>query len=206
MSPLPQRRSRLHADSPPQLLLFGEALPQGPARRSMGVAPRAAAKAEPSPCAAAEHRALRQAYVGLVTRWALSAREALCLLGEPLAGEEERRERLSALVGLGRSLVALEPHPERGPHHLRAPCPALDGASPLELMLSHGLPAIREVRALWLSKRHRRRPFDHAGPLHSTAPDLWLTVACQHASTLACVSAKCTLPTWPETAWSSIRS
>lgn len=110
-----------------------------------------APRADPQPAKpglpAGEVRALRYAFLGLVARWDLSGREALLLLGEPLDDEAARLERLLALAGVDRSLLLLVPEPERCRTFLRRPCPALEGAAPLALMLTGGRPAIGEVRA-----------------------------------------------------------
>lgn len=113
--------------------------------------PVPSAAPDPTPaldgCGAAELRALRLAFLGVASRWALSGAEALTLLGEPLAAEPERHERLNALVGLNRSLLLLLPEPDRALGYLRRPCPDFDEASPLQLMLAGGASAIARVRA-----------------------------------------------------------
>ena len=61
----------------------------------------------PITCEAAERRALRLAFLGLTARRALSGADVLTLLGEPLASEPERHERMGVLVGLNRSLLLI---------------------------------------------------------------------------------------------------
>ena len=129
---------------PPQLSLFDAMLPT---TTSAPPSRRPAAKRGPGPCLAAESRALREAFVGLATQWALTGREALLLLGEPSESEEGRQERLSALIGMGRSLRFIHPDPEQGRRILRQPQPAFEGRSLLEAMLAGGRPAIAAVRA-----------------------------------------------------------
>lgn len=109
----------------------------------------------PSPIggmAAGELRAARQVYLGLATRWVLTGHEALVLLGEPGADDEERQERLLALMGVTRLLHLAWPEPERARAVLRQPLPLLGDAAPLTLMLAGGCPAIRRVRA-WLAEK-----------------------------------------------------
>lgn len=112
-----------------------------------GPAPRLAREPAPDALSAGELRALRFAFLGLVARWDLSAREALTLMGEPLEGEAERVDRLRALVGVGRLLLTLDPEREQCRALLRQPCPALGDAAPLQLMLAGGRPAIAKVNA-----------------------------------------------------------
>lgn len=104
------------------------------------------AVAEPDAFHAAQLRALRQAFVGLVERWNLSGLEALTLLGEPRAGDEERHERLRLLVGVHRLLLLAWPEAGRCQDVLRQACPALGGTAPLSLMLAGGRPAMEQVR------------------------------------------------------------
>ena len=96
-------------------------------------------------------RAARQVYLGLATRWALTGHEALVLLGEPGADDDERRERLLALMGVTRLLHLAWPEPEQARAVLRQPHPALDGTAPLPFMLVGGCPAMGRVRA-WLAQ------------------------------------------------------
>jgi hypothetical protein len=129
---------------PPQLSLFGEALPAlspSPSPR------RSASKLAPGTCQAAESRALREAFLGLATQWELTGREALLLLGEPSESEEGRQERLSALIGMGRSLRFIDPDPRRGRQLLREPQPAFGGRSLLQAMLDGGRASIAAARA-----------------------------------------------------------
>ena len=103
-------------------------------------APPPAGKAEP------ESRAARQAFIGVVSSWALSATEALRLLGEPLSSEAERMERLRGVLGAHRTLLLIAPEPTRYAELLRRPDPAFEGASLLEVMLQQGGPGIAQVR------------------------------------------------------------
>jgi hypothetical protein len=89
---------------------------------------------------------MRQAYMGLVKRWALSGEETLLLLGEPRADATAQEARLSALLGVGRSLLLLLPEGDTSLCYLRRPCPAFGGASVLQIMLTDGLPGIERVR------------------------------------------------------------
>lgn len=92
-------------------------------------------------------RALRWAVLGVVMGWELSGREAMKLLGEPLADDEERLGRMQGLVRVNRSLQLLLPEPERCVAFLRGPCPALDGAAPIGLMLAEGRPGMARLSA-----------------------------------------------------------
>ena len=87
------------------------------------------------------------AFLGLVSSWALTATEALTLLGEPRSCEAERLERIDGVLGARRSLLLIAPEPGRAAEILRRPDPALEGASLLEVMLRDGLPGIARVRA-----------------------------------------------------------
>src|SRR5688572_19210812 len=84
------------------------------ARRRAISAPTAA---NPEP----ESRAARQAFLGVASSWALSATEALRLLGEPLSSEAERLERLHGVLGAHRSLLLIAPEPRRYAELLRRP-------------------------------------------------------------------------------------
>lgn len=97
-------------------------------------------------------RAARQAFLGIASSWALSATEALRLLGEPLSGEAERLERLHGVLGAHRSLLLIAPEPGRTGELLRRPDPAFGGASLLEIMLQEGVPGIARVRAHLLTR------------------------------------------------------
>lgn len=99
-----------------------------------------------------EHRAARLAFLGAATSWALTAAEALTLLGEPLSSEAERLERMGGMLGARRSLLLIAPAPGRAAEILRRPDPALEGATPLEIMLRDGLPGITRVRAHLLAR------------------------------------------------------
>jgi hypothetical protein len=90
---------------------------------------------------------MRQAYLGLATRWALSGEEALKLLGEPLEEEALRAERMAALLGINRSLLLILPEPDVSLCYLRRPNTAFDGASALQVMLAGGHAGIARVRA-----------------------------------------------------------
>ena len=97
-------------------------------------------------------RAARQAYLGVASSWALSATEALRLLGEPLSSEAERLERLHGVLGAHRSLLLIAPERARYAELLRRPDPAFAGASLLEVMLQEGVPGIARVRAHLLAQ------------------------------------------------------
>lgn len=99
-----------------------------------------------APASAAELRAMRQAYVGLVRRWALTGEEALHLLGEPFEDAVAREKRLNALLGVSRSLLLVLPDQDSCLCYLRRPCRDLAGASLLQVMLADGLPGIERVR------------------------------------------------------------
>ncbi len=99
-----------------------------------------------------DDRAARQAFIGVASSWVLTAREALQLLGEPLSSEAERLERLHGLLGVHRSLLTITPESARYTVLLRRSEPALDGASPLGIMLQQGLPGIARVRAHLLAR------------------------------------------------------
>ena len=91
-------------------------------------------------------RAARQAFLGVVSSWALSATEALRLLGEPLSGVGERLERMQGVLGAHRSLLLIAPEPARYTELLRRPDPGFGGACLLEVMLREGVPSIARVR------------------------------------------------------------
>jgi len=95
---------------------------------------------------------VRQAFLGIASSWALSASEALRLLGEPLSGEAERLERLHGVLGAHRSLLLIAPEPGRYTQLLRRPDPVFGGASMLDVMLQKGLPGIACVRAHLLAQ------------------------------------------------------
>lgn len=94
-----------------------------------------------------KHQAARVAFLGVASYWALTATEALTLLGEPLGSEAERLERIGGVLGARRSLLLIAPEPGRAAEILRRPDPALEGASLLEVMLRDGLQGISQVRA-----------------------------------------------------------
>lgn len=87
-----------------------------------------------APASPAQMRAMRQAFMGLVKRWALS--------GDAAA----REARLSALLGANRSLLLLLPDPDSCLCFLRRPCRDFAGASVLQVMLANGLSGIERVR------------------------------------------------------------
>ncbi len=99
-----------------------------------------------APASPGQLRAMRQAFIGLVKRWALTGEETLQLLGEPFEDEVAREQRLSALLGVGRSLLLLLPEGDHCLCYLRRPCRAFAGASVLQIMLADGLPGIERVR------------------------------------------------------------
>ena len=84
--------------------------------------------------------------------WALSGKEALQRLGEPLSSEAERLERLNGALGAHRSLRLIARHPARYTVILRRPDPAFDGISILDVMLQEGVPGIARVRAHMLAQ------------------------------------------------------
>ena len=97
-----------------------------------------------------EDRAVSQAFLGIVSSWALSATEALRPLEAPQSREAERPERLQGVLGAHRSHSVITPERVRHADLLRRPDPALDGPSPLEVMVQQGLSGITRVRAhLW---------------------------------------------------------
>lgn len=132
-------------DAAQPALPFSEPLPAAlaprPARRKHASHP--ALDAPPSP---AQMRAMRQAFLGLVSRWALSGEETLRLLGEPAEDAASREARLSALLGVGRSLLLLLPEGDSCLCYLRRPCRAFADTSLLQIMLADGLPGIERVR------------------------------------------------------------
>ncbi len=98
-----------------------------------------------APAWPAQRRAMRQAFLGLVGRWALSGEETLRLLGEPHEDEAAREARLGALLGVSRSLLLLLPEGDACVCFLRRPCAAFAGASVLQVMLAEGLLGIERV-------------------------------------------------------------
>ena len=116
------------------------------------LAPRAAKKRTSrhpvldQPTSPAQMRAMRQAFMGLVERWALSGAETLKLLGEPSEDEPAREARLNALLGVGRSLLLVLPEGDHCLCYLRRPCPAFADTSVLQIMLAEGLTGIERVR------------------------------------------------------------
>lgn len=127
------------------VLPFAEPLPSPlaarPARRKAAPHPVLDAPTWP-----AQRRAMRQAFLGLVGRWALSGEETLRLLGEPHEDEAAREVRLGALLGVNRSLLLLLPEEDACLCYLRRPCVAFAGASVLQVMLGGGRPGIERVR------------------------------------------------------------
>ena len=113
---------------------------------------RRATPASPAAPLGSEHRAARQAFLGVASSWALSATETLRLLREPLSGEAERMERLHGVLGAHRSLLLIAPEPGRTAELLRRSDPALGRASMLEVMLQQGVPGIAQVRAHLLAQ------------------------------------------------------
>ena len=87
----------------------------------------------------------------MASSWALSATEALRLLGEPLSSEAERLERMK---GSWRAPLSplIAPEPGRYTEFLRRPDPAFGGVSMLEVMLQEGVPGIARVRAHLLAQ------------------------------------------------------
>ena len=114
-----------------------------------------------APASPAEMRAMRQAFIGLVSRWALSGEETLKLMGEPLEDATAREQRLSALLGVGRSLLLLLPEGDSCLCYLRRPCRAFAGASLLQVMLTDGRPGIERVREHLAQLAAQPGPLDH---------------------------------------------
>ncbi len=138
----------LHAIQPWLPLLNDEPQTEVPVRKARRRAAPALPAANPGP----EGRAVRQAFLGVASSWALSATEALRLLGEPMSGEAERMERMQGVLGAHRSLRLIAPEPGRYTELLRRPDLAFGGASMLEIMLQEGLPGIARVRAHLLAQ------------------------------------------------------
>ncbi len=115
-------------------------LPTRKARRRATPAPQAGPLGR-------DERAARQAFLGVASSWALTATEALRLLGEPLSNEAERLERLHGALNAHRSLLLIAPEPGRYVELLRRSDTAFDGASMLEVMLQQGLLGIARVRS-----------------------------------------------------------
>ena len=111
-----------------------------PARRK--AAPHPVLDAPTSP---EQMRAMRQAFLGIVSRWALSGEETLRLLGEPFEDASAREQRVSALLGVSRSLLLVLPERDSCLCYLRRPCRAFAGASVLQIMLTDGLSGIERV-------------------------------------------------------------
>lgn len=99
-----------------------------------------------APASPAQVRAMRQAFMGLVKRWALTGEETLQLLGEPFGSEAARETRLNALLGMNRSLLLVLPEGDSCLCYLRRPCRAFAGASVLQVMIADGLSGIERVR------------------------------------------------------------
>jgi hypothetical protein len=133
----------LDATQPWLPLLDDEPRAEVPVRKAR----RRAVSAPPSTKPEAGGRAVRQAFLGVVSSWALSATEALQLLGEPLSSETERLERMQGVLGAHRSLRLIAPEPARYTELLRRPDPASGGMSLLEVTLQEGVPGIARVRA-----------------------------------------------------------
>ena len=133
----------LDATQPWLPLLDSEPHADRPVRRVRRRSVPAPPVATPGP----QHRAVRQAFLGVAASWGLTATEALRLLGEPLNHEAERLERLDGILGAHRSLRLIAPEPAQCSARLRQPEPAFGGASLLEVMLRDGLPGIAQVRA-----------------------------------------------------------
>lgn len=133
-------------DAQPLLPMFEDGALAAPAPMARKRRARKATLAALKPDNVAELRAARYAFLGLASCWGLSGEEVLRLLGEPVAAEAERHERLQALLGIRRSLQLLASDPDRCRLLLRQPDPVFDGHSPLSLMLAGGLAAIVRVR------------------------------------------------------------
>lgn len=133
----------------PLLPMFDDEALAAPMAPAEPARTRRAPKAGPPtmrPGDARDLRAARRSFLGLAAAWNLSGPEVLRLLGEPLADEAERHERLRALLSVHRSLQLLAPDPTRCRALLRQPDPAFDDGSPLSLMLAGGQEAIARVR------------------------------------------------------------
>ena len=134
----------MHDSTQPWLpLLDNEPHAYRPVRRVR----RRSVPAPPVATPAPQHRAVRQAYLGVASSWGLTATEALRLLGEPSSSEAERLERLDGILGAHRSLRLISPEPAQCSARLRQPEPAFGSTSLLEVMLRDGLPGIAQVRA-----------------------------------------------------------
>lgn len=138
----------LHATQPWLPLLDEEPRSDPPVRKTRKRALRASQATSP----AGDDRVARQAFIGVVASWALTASEALRLLGEPKSSEAERLQRLQGVLGAHRSLLLIAPEPRRYIELLRRRDPAFSGASLLEIMLQQGLPGIAQVRAHLLAQ------------------------------------------------------
>ena len=133
----------LDATQPWLPLLDNEPATDPPIRRARRRSLDAPPVATPGP----QHRAVRQAFLGVAASWGLTATEARRLLGEPLSHEAERLEWLDGILGAHRSLRLIAPEPARYGARLRQPEPAFGSASLLDVMLQDGLPGIAQVRA-----------------------------------------------------------
>ena len=138
----------LHAIQPWLPLLDEDPPTDVPVRKARRRAPTAPQPTHPEPGS----RAARQAFLGVASSWALSASEALRLLGEPLSSEAERLERMHGVLGAHRSLRLIAPEPARYTEFLRRPDPAFGGISVLEVMLQQGVLGIARVRAHLLAQ------------------------------------------------------
>ena len=99
----------LDANQPWLPLLDEDLRTEEPVRKARRRAVSALPAMDPRP----DSRAARQAFLGVASSWALSATEALRLLGEPLSGEAERMERMQGVLGAHRSLLLIAPEPGR---------------------------------------------------------------------------------------------
>ena len=140
----------LNATQPWLPLLDDEPRSEPPVRKGRRRAVPARAPVLPTP--ARRDRAARQAFLGIASSWALTATEALRLLGEPLSREAERHERLHGVLGVHRSLLLLSPEPAHYTALLRRPDPALDGGCLLDSMLRQGLSGITRARVHLLAQ------------------------------------------------------
>ena len=138
----------LHAIQPWLPLLDEDPRTDIPVRKAKRRTPAAPQPTHPE----LESRAARQAFLGVASSWALSASEALRLLGEPLSGEPERLEGMHGVLGAHRSLRLIAPEPARYTELLRRPEPTFGGISLLGVMLQEGVPGIVRVRAHLLAQ------------------------------------------------------
>ena len=89
--------------------------------------------------------------MGVASSWALTATEALRLLGQSLSSEAKRLERLNGVLNAHRSFLLIAPEPRRYVELLRRSDPVFDGASMLNVMLRDDLAGVVRERAYLLA-------------------------------------------------------